>query len=102
LTKIGAKIVRHGRSITFQMAAVMVSRGVFQHILDAIAALGALPPARCRAPQSLPALTVGRGTAFMCRSTQRNLRPDGNHGPVALAAGAVAALSPLQRPSDGG
>ncbi len=45
--KIGAKIVRHGRSITFQMAEVMVSRGLFQHILDAIAALRALPPARC-------------------------------------------------------
>ena len=47
LVKIGAKIVRHGRSITFQMAEVMVSRGLFQHILDAIAALRPLPPARC-------------------------------------------------------
>jgi hypothetical protein len=28
--KTGAKIVRHGRSITFQMAEVMISRGVFQ------------------------------------------------------------------------
>jgi hypothetical protein len=27
LVKIGAKIVRHGRSVTFQMAEVMVSRG---------------------------------------------------------------------------
>ena len=47
LVKIGAKIVRHGRSITFQMAEVMVSRGLFQRILDAIAALRPLPPARC-------------------------------------------------------
>ena len=47
LVKIGAKIVRHGRSITFQMAEVMVSRGLFQHILGAIAALRPLPPARC-------------------------------------------------------
>lgn len=47
LVKIGAKIVRHGRSITFQMAEVMVSRGLFQHILDAIAAPRPLPPARC-------------------------------------------------------
>jgi hypothetical protein len=47
LVKIGAKIVRHGRSITFQMAEVMVSRGLFQQILDAIAALRPLPPARC-------------------------------------------------------
>jgi hypothetical protein len=47
LVKIGAKIVRHGRSITFQMAEVMVSRGLFPQILDAIAALRPLPPARC-------------------------------------------------------
>jgi len=47
LVKTGAKIVRHGRSITLQMAEVMVSRGVFQQILDAIAALRPLPPARC-------------------------------------------------------
>ena len=47
LVKIGAKIVRHGRSITFQMAEVMVTRGMFQQILDAIAALRPLPPTRC-------------------------------------------------------
>jgi hypothetical protein len=47
LVRIGAKIVRHGRSITFQMAKVMVSRGLFRHILDAIAALRPLPPALC-------------------------------------------------------
>jgi len=38
LVKIGAKIVRHGCSITFQMAEVRVSRGMIQQILDAIAA----------------------------------------------------------------
>lgn len=47
LVKIGAKIARHGRSITFQMAEVMVSRGLFQKIVTAIAALRPLPPARC-------------------------------------------------------
>ena len=47
LVKIGARIVRHGRSITFQMAEVMVPRGLFQQILTAIAALRPLPPARC-------------------------------------------------------
>jgi hypothetical protein len=47
LVKIGAKIVRHGRSITFRMAEVMVPRTLFQQILDAIAALRPLPPARC-------------------------------------------------------
>jgi Transposase DDE domain group 1 len=47
LVKIGAKIVRHGRSITFQMAEVMVPRDLFQKILDAIAALRPLPVALC-------------------------------------------------------
>ena len=47
LVKIGAKIVRHGRSITFQMAEVMVPRALFQQILDAIAALRPLSPIRC-------------------------------------------------------
>ena len=47
LVKIGAKIVRHGRSITFQMAEVMVSRGLFQEVLDAIATLRPLPAVRC-------------------------------------------------------
>ena len=47
LVKIGARIVRHGRSITFQMAEVMVSRSLFQQILAAIAALRPSPPARC-------------------------------------------------------
>ena len=47
LVKIGAKIVRHGRSVVFQMAEVMVSRALFQKILTAIAALRPLPPTRC-------------------------------------------------------
>jgi hypothetical protein len=47
LVKIGAKIVRHGRSLTFQLAEVMISRGLFQHILGAIAALRPPTPIRC-------------------------------------------------------
>ena len=47
LVKISAKIVRHGRLIIFQMAEVMVSRGLFRQILDAIAALRPMPPTRC-------------------------------------------------------
>ena len=47
LVKIGAKIVHHGRSITFQLAEVMVSRDLFRKILAAIAALRPRPPARC-------------------------------------------------------
>ena len=45
--KIGAKSIRHGRSITFQMAEVMVPRALFRQILDAIAMLRPLPPVRC-------------------------------------------------------
>ena len=47
LVKIVAKIVRHGRSIIFQMAEVMVPRALFGRILDAVEALRSLPPARC-------------------------------------------------------
>ena len=47
LVKIGARIVRHGRSVIFQMAEVMVPRRLFQQILAAVAALRPLPPARC-------------------------------------------------------
>jgi len=47
LVKIGAKIIRHGRSITFQMAEVMMPRDLLQKILGAIAALRPLPSARC-------------------------------------------------------
>jgi Transposase DDE domain group 1 len=44
LVKSGAKIVRHGRSITFQMAEVAVSRALFQEIRAAIAAPRSSPP----------------------------------------------------------
>ncbi len=48
LVKIGVRIVRHGRSIAFQMAEVMAPRGLFRQILHAIAALRpSRPPARC-------------------------------------------------------
>jgi hypothetical protein len=46
LIKIGAKVVSHGRYVTFQMAevAVAVPRQMFQEILSLIARLRA-PPA---------------------------------------------------------
>jgi hypothetical protein len=44
LIKIGAKVVSHGRYITFQMAEVAVSRQMFQEILSLIPRLRA-PPA---------------------------------------------------------
>ena len=36
LMKIGAKVVRHGRYVTFQLAQVVVSRSLFQKILGLI------------------------------------------------------------------
>ena len=47
MVKIGARIVRHGRSVNFQMAEVAVSRAIFREMLGAIAALRPLPPAQC-------------------------------------------------------
>jgi len=44
LIKIGAKVVSHGRYVTFQMAEVAVSRQMFQEILSLISRLRA-PPA---------------------------------------------------------
>ncbi len=45
LVKIGARIVRHGRYITFQMAKVAVSGRMFRQILARIARLRAPPVA---------------------------------------------------------
>ncbi len=39
LIKIGAKAVRHARSITFQLAEVAVSRRLWEEMLIAIAGL---------------------------------------------------------------
>jgi hypothetical protein len=39
LIKIGARIVTHGRYVTFQLAEVAVSRGLFAEILRLIAEL---------------------------------------------------------------
>ena len=42
-----ARVTRQVLVPILSVAEVMVSRGLFQHILDAIAALRPLPPARC-------------------------------------------------------
>jgi hypothetical protein len=49
LIKIGAKVVSHGRYITFQMAEVAIPRGLFADILRLIVDLRAPPnPAPAR------------------------------------------------------
>ncbi len=44
LIKIGARIVTHGRYVTFQLAEVAVTRGLFAEILRLIAELRPQPP----------------------------------------------------------
>ncbi len=44
LIKIGAKVVRHGRYVTFQFAEVAIPRRLFAEILRLIANLRAPPP----------------------------------------------------------
>src|SRR5262245_35884569 len=44
LIKIGAKVVRHGRYVVFQMAEVAIARQMFQEILRLIAQLRPQPP----------------------------------------------------------
>ncbi len=43
LVKIGAKVVRHGRYITFQMAEVAIPRTLFADILRLVDGLGLAP-----------------------------------------------------------
>ncbi len=46
LVKIGAKVVRHGRYVTFQLAEIAISRALFAEILRLIDRLrpAPLPP----------------------------------------------------------
>ncbi len=43
LVKIGAKVVAHGRYVTFQLAEVVVPRRLFAEILQLIDGLGRRP-----------------------------------------------------------
>jgi hypothetical protein len=43
LIKIGAKVIKHARYVTFQMAEVMVSRSLFHEILERIKRLKPVP-----------------------------------------------------------
>jgi hypothetical protein len=77
LIKIGAKIGRHGRSITFQMAEVIVPRHLFQRILPAIADLQPRPAVRY--------LYYRRRAAFSCMATEPKARDFSNCGAEELA-----------------
>jgi hypothetical protein len=45
--KIGAKVTRHAKYVTFQLAEVAVPRRLFAAILDRIALLAIPPPSEC-------------------------------------------------------
>jgi len=43
LIKISAKVIRHSRYVIFQMAEVLVSKALFQEILERIGRLKPMP-----------------------------------------------------------
>lgn len=43
LIKIGAKVVKHSRYVIFQMAEVLLSKGLFREILESIHQLKPVP-----------------------------------------------------------
>ena len=47
LIKIGAKVVRYGRYVTFQLAEIAIPRRLFAEILRLIDGLRPRPPTRC-------------------------------------------------------
>ena len=73
LVKIGARIVRHGRYVVFQLAEVAVPRSLFVEILRRIGRLRGppLPPSRRRHPEM--AAVEGRA---MRRARQNQPQPD--------------------------
>src|ERR687885_11976 len=62
LIKIGAKVVSHGRYVTFQLAEVAVPRRLFADILSLITRLRAPPAPAWGAPGSEASGHQGRGT----------------------------------------
>ena len=82
LVKIGAKVVRHGRYVVFQMAEVAVSMELFQKILRLIAELRPQPPpAPFASPQRRPLLHASLIRLLPFRTTSRS--PILNGGPTA-------------------
>ena len=100
LIKIGAKVVSHGRYVTFQLAEVAVSRQMFAEILSLIA--------RLRAPPSMKALWGRKARTYdgercvVMTANDRVPAPQGkaNHGFSARAAVRGRTLLP-QRPEEG-
>ena len=56
LVKIGAKVTRHSKYVTVQLANVALTRNFFAAILDRIARLAIPPPVVGRIPAQNPAM----------------------------------------------
>jgi hypothetical protein len=86
LTKIGAKVVRHGRYVAFEMAEVAIPRQMFQEILQLIAELRPQPaPARCarwscvqQRPTGGVRPNAGENSQISSSTTVRAARVDGS------------------------
>ena len=102
LVKIGAKIVRHGRSIMFQMAEVMVSRGLFQQILDAIAALRPLGAGAMLRKIAMPG-QPGRwqGTCVLTQAYRSKFSSNSYWPSIGEACSVVPTMTTLQSAWDG-
>jgi hypothetical protein len=74
LIKIGAKVVSHGRYVTFQMAEVAVSRQMFAEILSLIARLRAPPAPAWRGFRGRKAL-IKTGEVRLDEGKQANSSP---------------------------
>jgi hypothetical protein len=70
LIKIGAKVTRHAKYVTFQLAEVAVTRNLFAAILDRIARLALPPPVVCRIMRRTPRRS---GKGFGLRGAVRAL-----------------------------
>ena len=73
LVKIGAKVVRHGRYVTFQLAEVAVPKDLFRKILRLIDDL-----------RPRPAPAVGRGNRRRCEKCGRGASGWRKTGPTGL------------------
>ncbi len=91
LIKTGAKVVRHSKYVTFQMAEVAVARGLFAAILERIQRFGVPPPLAQRA-NATTERNVGDSCGAEVASARKQLVPMpldlGHH-----AAGMVPTLS---------
>jgi hypothetical protein len=67
LTKIGAKVVRHGRYVAFEMAEVAIPRQMFQEILQLIAELRPQPARGAMRPMVMRSTATDGRSAAKCR-----------------------------------